>query len=90
MKKNIKEVPFAADKLLRRVPDYAEGKEHAASRIVKIHESVGKEASIPRDKRVDLSKAVVLGIQSAEAGELHDMSDSLKQEIKILGRLRRA
>lgn len=45
--------------------------------------------AVPRDNLEDLRKAVVLGIQSAEAGEIHDMSDSLKQEIKVLGRLRR-
>lgn len=45
--------------------------------------------ALPRDKQEDLRKAVLLGIQSAEAGDLHDMCDSLKQEIKIQGRLRR-
>lgn len=88
MKKNFKEVPFDAEKLLRRVTNYAEGKARVTRRILKIHESVDKEASIPRDKQEDLRRAVVIGIRSAEAGEIHDISDSLKQEIKVLGHLR--
>jgi len=36
MKKNIKEVPFDAEILLRRVTDYAEGKARVTRRIVKI------------------------------------------------------
>lgn len=48
-----------------------------------------RKLAMPRDKQEDLRRAVVLGIRSAEAGDLHDMSDSLKREIKIQGRLRR-
>lgn len=100
MKKNIKEVPFDAEKLLRRVTDYAQGKARVAmsthlqkkstETLAKIlSECPVKGWSVARDKESDLRRALVLGIRSAEEGELQDMSDSLKQEIKALGRLRR-
>jgi len=99
MKKNIKEVPFDAEKLLRRVTDYAQGKARVAmgthlhkkskETLAKIlSECPVKGWSIARDKESDLSRAVMLGVQSATAGNLQEGNDTLMREIKAEGRAR--
>jgi len=40
-------------------------------------------------KLLNLREAISVGIQSSEVGELHDWSESLHQELKVTGRLRR-
>jgi hypothetical protein len=99
MKKNIKEVPFVAENLLRRVTDYAQGKARVAmgthlhkkskETLAKIlSECPVKGWSVARDKESDLSRAVMLGVQSAKAGNLQERNDALMREIKAEGRAR--
>jgi len=99
MKKNIKEVPFDVEKLLRRVTDYSQGKARAAmgthlhkkskETLAKIlSECPVKGWSVARDKESDLSRAVMLGVQSATAGNLQEGNDALMREIKAEGRAR--
>ena len=40
-------------------------------------------------KLINLREAISVGIRSAEAGGLHDWSDSFHQELKMTGRSRR-
>ena len=44
--------------------------------------------SVARDKESDLSRAVMLGVQSAKAGNLQEGNDALMREIKAEGRAR--
>ncbi len=99
MGKNIKEVPFAAEKLLRRVTACAEHEARVAMNtpsqkksketLAKIlSECPVKGWSVARDKESDLSRAVLLGIRSAAAGNLHEGNDTLMREIKAERRAR--
>ena len=44
--------------------------------------------SVARDKESDLSRAVLMGIRSITAGNLHEGNDALMREIKAEGRAR--